>query len=453
MVSTKPIKYLKNVTPNQDTWILMIVMIISYLLFTVTAVFIIGNNPVDFVLQVGASIDIAKGKLLYRDIDERIFGSSRLPRPQYPPLYLHFLAFIFWIFQIKEIGAIAFMITKITLVTFLVLDGLLVYLITKKELGFKLGMTAMLLFYYHPAVIGSLVGFHEVFFLFFLLMTTLSMQHKRHALAGFFMGLSILTKQTALVHSWAIFVFLLVAHERNNEQPSLNRQIIFFILPAFLTVMMGLLPFVILAPSQVMTDILLIHLTRKDPNMSIYYYFGSFLDQTRFLVFVQVLLMLGIPFYMVTNREKITRHSPLAEYKGCLISFYQLLFLTIFYLTNRILYPHYMAQFIPWFIISTLFFWHVASHRMDPSNEKHLKKVLIFLWVLPHALMILGAGSWGITWTLDPTPTTMTDHPLYRLASVMVFLTLAAFLLGQIHATHELQQVKVNGNSETSTSI
>ncbi len=423
---------------SRESLAVMGIALVSYFILLITAWFVVGNNPVDFMLQVGAAVDIAKGKMLYRDIGERIIGQSRLPRPQYPPLYLHALGLVFWFLNVKQLNVLAIMTAKTFLVTFIVLDALLIYLILRPEVGFKLGVAGMLGYMFHPAILGSLVGFHESFLAFFLLLATLSLQRHRSSLSGFFMGLGLLTKQIALVHAWVLIVFMVAFKDPKATQifpMDATKHAIILVL----TVLLGFLPFVLIAPQQVLDDVLLIHLTRNDPNMSIYYYFGAFLDQFKILLVVQVGLMLLLPIHVKRTFGRVT-----PEFKGSIISFLQLLFLTSFYLANRIFYPHYLAQFIPWLVITFMFFW---KRWMAVSRERRLVGMSLGILTISHVVMMLSAGTWGLIWLQDPTPSTMNDHLLYPLSSLIFFLGLAAFLISQFLLLHEITSLMGNEQS------
>ena len=418
---------------STEMLVITTISLVSYLILTVLSVFVVGNNPVDFILQVGAAVDIANGKLLYRDIGERVIGHSRLPRPQYPPLYLHALGFVYWVFNIKQIDDMAIMIAKIFLTTFVVLDAIILYFILKPEVGHRLGVIAMASFIYHPVVIGSLVGFHEVFLLFFLLLATLTFQQDHFKTSGFFVGLGILTKQIALVHAWVLFFSILILSDKKMESP-IPLPSLWFTFTGLVTVVLGLLPFTLLAPRQMLEDILLIHLTRNDPNMSIYYYFGSFLDQSRVLFFFQAGSMLILPFYIKRHLTK-----PMKKFKGSVSGMFQLLFLTAFYLFNRIIYPHYLTQFIPWLVMTVVFSWYQFSKTINKNETRSI--LLLGSMILAHVIMTIGSGLWGLIWLLDSTPWTMNDNPLYPLAAITVFLALAAFLILQLLILNEHDQL------------
>ena len=92
---------------------LLVFSIINLLIHIVAA--IIYYNPIDFVLQVETARQIAQGEVLYRDINQILFGDMLLPNPQYPPLYLYTLALLI---VVIGVNTFTFEMAKIFLIVF-----------------------------------------------------------------------------------------------------------------------------------------------------------------------------------------------------------------------------------------------------------------------------------------------------------------------------------------------
>ena len=105
----------------QHRWILLS---ICFNLIIHLVVAVIYYNPIDFVLQVETAREIARGKLLYRDINKIIYETQLLPEAQYPPLYLYTLAVLILLFGIETF---TFEIAKLFLIIVNFLVAYLMY--------------------------------------------------------------------------------------------------------------------------------------------------------------------------------------------------------------------------------------------------------------------------------------------------------------------------------------
>ena len=313
-------------------------------------------NPVDFVLQFEAAKKISQGMLLYRDIGPLILNNGiELPRPQYPPLYLYTLGSLVTFFGVENF---TWQMAKIFLILVNFIVSLLIFYIIRRYFHPRkhadlIALGALNFFLLNPSTLGIVLGgFHDNFMILFVLLGYILFEKRAYSISGLFFGLSLLVKPIAIVYMLPILVWGI---------KSKIQEIIKSWGTAGLTFLLGSLPFLILAPTEYMNDVFLIHTQRLDPSMSLYTYFISEISSSIVPFMIQLLIIL---FYIVS----LSHRGAIKDINRTLIAV--LPFITIFMATNRILYPHYIPFFFPFFTIALFILMGGYFIQNLTQNEK-----------------------------------------------------------------------------------
>jgi Gpi18-like mannosyltransferase len=342
-------------------------------------------NPIDFVLQVETARKIAQGNLLYKDINQIVFEGKILPKAQYPPLYLYSLAFLIFIVGTE---VFSFEMAKIFIIFTNFSVAFLLYLMIKRRFGNNYGLFAFNWFLLNPATLGvALGGYHENFMLTFVILGFLMFIEDKYIPSGLFFGLSLLVKPTSGIFMLPLVIWAL-------QQKDFSSITIW--ITAFCTFSIGILPFLLLTPSEFIYDVFLVHTQRLDPSMSFYNYFLQDLSPTLFPFIVQ-LIALGLLGSLFYTRIQIKTK----EYVLLLV----LPFTTLFLALNRILYPHYIPFIFPfftWYFIDLLF-----SYKKNQRKEKELYSILFSII----GLIIIYGGYiwWSVLWSIEGFQTYLTN--------------------------------------------
>ena len=382
--------------------------IVISLLFNLVIHLFIGlsyYNPVDFVLQFEAAKKIAQGKLLYRDIGSLLLSNGiELPRPQYPPLYLYTLGSLITLFGVENF---TWQMAKIFLILVNILVSLLIfYIIRRYFLPRKhadlIALGALNFFLLNPSTLGIILGgFHDNFMILFVLLGYISFEKRAHTMSGFFFGLSLLVKPIAGVYMLPLLVWGI---------KSRIQEIIKIWGIAGLTFLFGSLPFLILAPIEYVNDVFLIHSQRLDPSMSFYSFFLFEISSTFVPFLIQLIIVLfyiGILSYRGSIKDK----------DRTLIAV--LPFITIFMATNRILYPHYIPFFFPFFTI-TLFILMGEYLIQNLAKNEIISLLGLSLGLI---LVYIGSGGFSILWNLERYKTYQID-PSFLITSIVCIIGL-----------------------------
>jgi len=329
-------------------------------------------NPVDFVLQFEAAKLIVQGRLLYRDIGQIMFNDTILPNPQYPPFYLYSLAFYILLIGVEKIS---WQLVKLFLIPFSISIGVFVYYTLKNILRDspnkqKIALWGMNWFLLNPSTLGVIFGgYHEHFMLFWVILGLFSFRSKKYLKSGLFFGLGLLVKPTAIIYLIPLILFMFQVKDKG---------IIKLGFTSGFTFLLGSLPFLILAPQEYIYDVFLVHTTRLDNNMSLYNLYFQDISKTIF-PFILQLLALGICFLMLYRTIEFT------DYTRVIYAIFP--FVSLFLLTNRILYPHYLPFLFPFLSIN--FFVLIES-------RKNLYSILgIFTGLI---LFYIGEIVWVLLW-------------------------------------------------------
>ncbi|NHJ01599.1 MAG: DUF2029 domain-containing protein [Candidatus Heimdallarchaeota archaeon] len=374
---------------------LLLQMVVSLLYF----------NPVDFVLQFEAAKAISRGAVLYRDIDSIIIDNTILPRPQYPPLYLYTLSMLITLIPIENFP---WQMVKIFLVIINIITGLLVYQIilnifknhSKKYLIALLGLNWFLL---NPSTLGIVFGgYHDNFMMMFVLGGFLFFLKQKFKFTGVMFGLALLVKPIAIIYMLPLFMWGIKENFRQIVEIWGFSAVIF---------LLGALPFLLISPVEFLTDVFLIHTIRPDPSMSIYAYLPlnistgpvSFLIQG-FLISI-LILYTKISFTAFNKEESLKLVLPL---------------FTLFLITNRILYPHYIPLIFPFFTFNLLFLIFQSTHPRRPRFVSGL--------ILGLGLVYAGYISWSIIWAID-TYASFYSNPYFLYSALLCILGLLIIFL------------------------
>ncbi|MFX1285658.1 MAG: glycosyltransferase 87 family protein [Promethearchaeota archaeon] len=384
---------------------------------------LIYYNPVDFVLQYEAAKKIAQGQLLYRDIGKFIIGDVELPKPQYPPLYLYTLGFIIAIFGVERF---TWQMAKIFLIIFNILVGLLVYHILLIHIqssprGNMIALAALNWFLLNPSTLGIVFGgYHENFMLFFVLLGIFMFKNAHYGRTGLCFGLALLVKPIVGIYMIPLLVWGIQTRDLKS--------IIIWIGAGF-TFLIGSLPFLLLSPEEYINDVFLIHTQRPDPSMSFYTYFLSEISSTLF-PFVLQLIIFGL--YIVIFIKKI----PVTSSKEVIVAI--LPFMTIFMALNRILYPHYVPFFFPFFTF-TVFFLVKEYYNHNTAN----KPIVIFIvLILGLFLVYLGSISWSLLWSIERYETYL-SNPLFPISAVICIIGLIIISVTSLFSLNYMSKEKV----------
>lgn len=384
---------------------------------------LIYYNPVDFVLQFEAAKEIAQGKLLYRDIGEIEINGDLLPRPQYPPLYLYTLGLLM---SLIGVDIFTWQMVKVFLIIINLAVGVLTYFIVlnyvqphpKSKL---IALLALNWFLINPSTLGIILGgYHENFMLLFVLLGFILIRKNHYLSSGFCFGLALLVKPIAGVYILPLLIWGFYSHDLKW----------FFIwICAGLTFLAGSLPFLLLSPESYLNDVFFIHAQRPDPSMSFYTYFLTEISMT----LIPFIIQLGIfGLYILVFILKI----PIMNTKQLITTI--LPFMTIFMAFNRILYPHYIPFFFPFFTF-TLFFLF-ADHY---SPNRTIKGDLTIVGLLCGLLLIyLGYGVWSILWVVEGYETYSTN-PFFLISAVLCIMGLILTSIVSIFSSNLLSKEQI----------
>ena len=354
---------------------LLVFSIINLLIHIVTA--IIYYNPIDFVLQVETARQIAQGKILYRDINQILFGDMLLPNPQYPPLYLYTLALLI---AILGVNTFTFEMAKFFLIIFNFLLAFLIYYMVNLYIDNKFALFSFNWFLLNPSTLGTVFGgYHENFMLFFVVIGFLLFVQRKNTFAGVFFGFSLLVKPTAGVYMLPLIIWGINKRDFEVIQIWMVSGIVF---------LLGSLPFLMIAPSRYINDVFLIHSSRMDPSMSFYNYLLTELSPTIFPFFVQIVILISIGWIILYKKELLER----LEVVELVLPF-----MAIFLAFNRILYPHYIPNIFPFFTWSLILI--INRYLENKKSPVYLGEIIGLLLGL--GLTYIGYIWWSILWSIE----------------------------------------------------
>ncbi|UCE12710.1 MAG: DUF2029 domain-containing protein [Candidatus Heimdallarchaeota archaeon] len=381
---------------------------------------LIYHNPVDFVLQFEAAKEIAQGKLLYRDIGEIEINGDLLPRPQYPPLYLYTLGLLI---SLIGVDTFTWQMAKVFLIAMNLAVGVLIYSIVLNYVhphprSQLIALVALNWFLINPSTLGIILGgYHENFMLLFVLLGIIFLRKSHYFLSGFCFGLSLLVKPIAGVYMLPLLIWGFYTHD-------LKSFIVWIC--AGLTFLAGSLPFLLLSPEAYLNDVFFIHTQRPDPSMSFYTYFFTEISMT-IIPFIIQLALFGL--YILVYVSKI----PIMNTKQLINAI--LPFMTIFMAFNRILYPHYIPFFFPFFTY-TLFILFADHYSPNKTKKGDLTIVGLLCGLL---LVYIGSGVWSILWAVERYETYL-SNPLFLISTVLCMIGLIVISIFSIFSSNLLNQ-------------
>ena len=352
-------------------------------------------NPVDFVLQLETAKAISQGQILYRDIDVIIVGNNILPRPQYPPLYLYTLAMLIKIVSVENF---TWQTAKLFLVLINIIVGLLIYYLISCIFRThpKRNLIALFAFNWYllnPSTLGVVFGgYHENFMIMFTLGGFISLFQNKNKTAGFFFGLSLLVKPIAIIYMIPIILWGAKGQIRKSIETWITAGGVFFL---------GALPFLIIAPLEFINDVFLIHTIRPDPSMSIHSYLPLEIS-TGVIPFLIQGFALGIIILTIYMKFTNLFFNDILKIVLSII--------TLFLITNRLLYPHYIPFIFPFFTFTLIFLIFQDNHTQ--------RSISIMGLLLGLILVYIGYISWSIIWVVESFNTFYTN-PLFMVTAVI----------------------------------
>lgn len=408
-----------------------IYLLCSLLLNLVIHLFVslIYFNPVDFVLQLEAAKEIARGRVLYRDIGEIIINNSELPRPQYPPFYLYSLATFISFIGVENFS---WQMAKLFLISFNLMSGLLVYYIVfnylqqiiPQQRNHLIALVACNWFLLNPSTLGVVYGgYHENFMLFFCLIAFVLFIKKQYILSGINFGLAMLVKPTAGICMLPLAVWAIQRKDWKSISIWLSAGGTFSLIS---------LPFLLIAPEAYLTDVFFIHTSRPDPSMSFYTYFLTNFSTSIFPFIIQALVILSI-FIFLSTKSKILDSNETLEIA--------LPFTTIFLALNRILYPHYIAFIFPFFTFHFIF--RISRYiNVKSSLKKDLTSLILMIGLL---VVYLGGFWWSLLW-LEERYLTYETNPFFAISSIICIIGLVIICITSIYSFYHPKRKK-NANT------
>ena len=388
---------------------------------------LIYYNPVDFVLQFEAAKKIAQGQLLYRDIGQFITDDVELPKPQYPPLYLYTLGFVIAIIGVEKF---TWQMAKLFLIIFNLIVGFLVYQIVLDHVHSHpksniLALASMNWFLLNPSTLGVIFGgYHENFMLFFVLLGIIMFKKTHYSLVGVCFGLALLVKPIACIYMLPLLVW--------GVQTRNVKSIVIWIGAGF-TFLIGSLPFLLLSPEEYLNDVFLIHTQRPDPSMSFFTYFLTDISTTLFPFIIQ-LVIFGLYFLLFIKKITVTNSK---EVIGAILPF-----MTIFMALNRILYPHYVPFFFPFFTFS-LFILGAECYGYTKFEKINLFLVVLLIGLF---LVYLGSISWSFLWSIEKYETYL-YNPLFSVSAIIFIVGLITISVTSLYSLYYLGKEKSQTNN------
>jgi len=390
---------------------------------------LIYYNPIDFVLQLEAAKEIARGRILYKDIGEIIINDSQLPRPQYPPLYLYSLAIFISFIGVEDFS---WQMAKLFLISFNLMNGLLIYYIVFNYLqqlnplprNHLVALLACNWFLLNPSTLGVVFGgYHENFMLFFCLLAFILFIKKYYILSGIVFGLALLVKPTAGICMLPLLVWTIQQKDWKS---------IFIWLSAGGTFSLVSLPFLVIAPEAYLTDVFFIHTSRPDPSMSFYTYFLTDFSTTLFPFIIQALVLLIVLIFLTTKFSLFDSSATLEI---------ALPFTTIFLALNRILYPHYIAFIFPFFTF--ILFFRVSRIFTDkPSLKKDYGVLTLLIGLL---IVYFGGFWWSLLWLTEQYYTYDTN-PYFTISAIICVFGFVLIFITSIYSLYYSNRNNNNSN-------
>ncbi|MHA1967091.1 MAG: hypothetical protein ACW964_04730 [Candidatus Hodarchaeales archaeon] len=390
-------EFLHKVFSDRKNSLIIISLIFNLIIHLIIA--LSYYNPVDFILQYEAAKKIAQGMLLYRDIGVIQINGYILPRPQYPPLYLYTLGILIALFGVE---IFTWQMAKIFLIIVNIFVSYLIYYLINHYIQPRpnaklIALGAFNFFSLNPSTLGIILGgFHDNFMILFVLLGLIQFKKGAYSTSGIFFGLSTLVKPIAVLYMLPIIVWGLNSKKQRIIQ-------IWGI--AGLTFLLGSLPFLLLAPTEYFNDVFLIHTQRLDISMSFYTYFFPETFTTLFPFLIQFILLCS---YIVVLSKKGAINDSYRTIMAILP------FITLFMVTNRILYPHYIPFFFPFFTITLFIIVGEYFNRSLAKNEKISALGLIIGLILIYT----GTGGFSILWISDRYEAYQTN-PLFLISSIL----------------------------------
>jgi uncharacterized membrane protein len=363
------------------------------------------------VLQIETAREIARGKLLYRDIHEIVYETHLLPEAQYPPLYLYTLAVLILLLGVETF---TFEMAKIFLIIVNFLVAYLMYYLVGIYINKKFALFTFNWFLLNPSTLGVVLGgYHENFMLLFVLLAFIFFIQKHSALSGIMFGLSLLVKPTAGVYMLPLLIYQIKEKDYTSFRIWVYSGLTFMIISS---------PFLFLAPIEFINTVFLVHSSRLDPSMSLYNYIFTELSPTLFPFLVQIIAFIIIGFYMYENVH-FNQSSD--------IIMLVLPFMTIFLALNRILYPHYIPFIFPfftWYLISL-----INSYYQSDDKRKVLRQILITISGL--GLVYFGYIWWSVLWAIEGYQTYLINilFPLSAIICILGLLIITSSSLASIY--------------------
>lgn len=359
---------------QKDKRELLVVLASSFLMQLILS--LLYHGPVDFFIHFDAARQISEGKILYYTVTAaNTIGT--FPYPDYPPVYLYLMGFLFYLFGPSKI------LMKLVLCIFNIFCAVILYYIClDMKLSTRQALSAVILFLFHPSSLTMVIsGFFDNFPVFFILVSfyfihirEYQSEKKRQfsaVISGITVGLGIMVKLFP-----AIMIFVIIPAFFRSES---IKSAILFLLSTILTVLAISLPFLLFIPGEYVSH-LFYHFESDWPNMSVY---SSIFPQL--YVSIIPLLLQGIFFILVALTVFLMSKETLNS-----VRYIQLYFILLcgFIFLNRVIYPHYIAWFIPFLVI-----------LMIINEEKD--RTRLYYQIISQILVSLGGLLWSISWITD----------------------------------------------------
>ncbi|MHA1166611.1 MAG: glycosyltransferase family 39 protein [Candidatus Hodarchaeales archaeon] len=399
---------------DSDKCELLVVLIISFVIQLFLS--LLYHGPVDFIIHFDAARQISEGKILYYTVTA-ISTPGIFPYPDYPPIYPYLMGFLFYLFGPSKI------LMKLVLCIFNISCAVVLYFIClEMKFSCRRALAAVIIFLFHPSSLTMVIsGFFDNFPVLFILLAFYfvhARNYRKNRLllviaGGITTGLGIMTKLFPVI---TIFIIIPVFIKSNKL-----KELACFLIASVTTILIISSPFLIFFPEEYIFHVLY-HFQSTWINMSIYstvfpqLYLSivPFILQGSFLISVSSLIML----------ERNEQSTPVKH-----VQLYFIL-LSGFVLLNRVIYPHYVAWFIPFLVILMV------------KNERG-NRTRLYLQIGCQIFLSLGGLLWSISWKFDliGDPISILYGSGFLLFNISLFLLIIAELYWLIKETEYWQKL------------
>lgn len=316
----------------------------------------------DFQDHSKAAERIASGSLLYRD------HISYFNFYHYPPVFLYTLGGVYYLVGVN------FLIAKSFLAVFNILAAVLLYIIARDALGERAASFSLILFLVNPLTFSAVyIGYFDNFVVFFMLLSIYFLLQNRPLPGGIALAVAFMSKPFPL-----LLLFVLVPYYLKQQRQSF---LLKFVLAFLLTAILISAPFLILAPKEFLRYAFFYNFERYPDSLSFYFYFLQGQATSPLPMLFQALFTGWFSLGIFKSQDRGT---------SFLLRSALFLFLGFFTL-NRINYPHYLINIVPFFSFILVEQYELKNRVSSFLIWKHL--------LMAFSVILLGGLIWAYPWS------------------------------------------------------